>query len=75
MDGGDNGVEATGGRSVLICLSEAREMLARACRGAVEMVEVRTADGRRAFVAEVAEADARRFLSEPGARGWVLQGA
>lgn len=72
MDGGMD-VEASGGRSVLICLGEAREMVLRVCRGAVEMVDVRTADGRRAFVASMSEGDARRLMGEAGVAGLVLQ--
>lgn len=56
---------------MLICLGEAREMVRRLCRGAVEMVDVRTADGRGAFVASMSEGDARRVLGE--AAGLVLQ--
>lgn len=65
-------IEVTGGRSVLICLGEARELFTRLCRGAMEIVDVRTADGRRAFVASVEATDARRFLSDPRAAGLVL---
>ena len=65
--------EMAGGRRVLICLAEARDVLARACRGAAEIVDVRTSDGRGAFVALLAESDASRFLAEPGVAGLVLQ--
>ena len=66
-------VEMAGGRSVLICLGEARDLLLRVCRVAPEIVDVRTSDGRRAFVAAMAVGDASRFMTDPRSAGLVLR--
>lgn len=73
MDEREQSMETAGGRSVLICLVEARDLLLRLCGAPPEMVDVRTADGRRAFVASVATSDARRFMGDPRSSGLVLR--
>lgn len=66
--------ESAGGRCLLICLAEAKGLLLRLSRAATEIVDIRTHDGRAAFVACVAAADARAFLTHPRSGGLVLRG-